>query len=85
MSPRYSITRAYTPPVSSAPPPGPTDFEADSSSPQDLPGSLDYDSSSTRSISPEDVHPNSHIALARDISRAQHNEPTPPLVSYRET
>jgi ankyrin repeat protein len=74
----HSIRRAYTPPV--YPYSIPTAFEADSSTPQELPGSLHQETTSTRSINPEHVQPNSHIALARDISNAS-TEPTLPITS----
>lgn len=96
LSPRHSITRAYTPPVFYPTFPRPIIFEADSSTPQELLGSLPYDSLSTRSISPENVQPASQIALARDISGTgidisgtgmtevgPRNEPTLPLTSDR--
>ena len=88
-SPHHSIRRAYTPPNFHHSIPIPTAYEADSSTPQELPGSLDLDASSTRSISPDNTQSNSHIALARDISRPsisetrQSNEPTTPLTNDR--
>lgn len=89
LSLRHSITRAYTPPVFYPPLPSPTFFEADSSTPQELPGSLGYDSLSARSVNPENVQLASQIALARDISRTgmkeanPRNEPILPLTSDR--
>ncbi|KAJ5127560.1 hypothetical protein N7448_008339 [Penicillium atrosanguineum] len=88
-SPHHSITTAYRPPVFHYSIPIPTAYEADSSTPQELPGSLDLDSSSTRSIGPENTPTNVHAALARDISRTgilktrQSNEPTAPLTNDR--
>lgn len=89
MSPHHSITRAYTPPVFQYNISLPDAYEADSSTPQELPGSLDLDSSSTRSISPDNTQPDSRIALAHDISRTStsetrpSNEPTAPLNNDR--
>lgn len=89
LSLRHSISRAYAPLVFHAPFPSPTVFEADSSTPQELPGSLGYDSLNTRSVSPGNEQPASQIALARDISRTgmkeagPRNEPTLPLTSDR--
>lgn len=90
-SPHHSIRRAYTPPIFHHSIPIPTAHEADSSTIQELPGSLELDASSTRSISPDNTQSNSHIALARDISRPsiseirQSNEPTARLINDRIT
>jgi ankyrin repeat protein len=88
MSPQHSITRAYTPPVFQYNIPLPDVFEADSTTPQELPGSLDLESLSTRSISPDYTRPDSHIALAHDISRTSPSETrssneTAPLNNHR--
>lgn len=82
-SPHHSITRARTPPVSA-----PFAFEADSSTPQELPGSLDQDLTRSRPPTPEGIHrplhpPSSRTIPRSDILRLGPNEAEPPSTNER--
>lgn len=73
-SPQHSITRVPTPPI-------PLAFEADSSTPQELPGSLDQDTERTRSAEPELLHRPHHRLPVDATSHSAGPERRPSIVS----